>query len=298
MNMKHHSTVSAPVIRGGGKTLGNTIHRGWLAAGLGALFFASLTAFSPSPARAQCEQWDISGDWEIVQSNGNRVAMILSVNGTKVTGTARDIRDLPEIPVTGTMVGNKFNVTVYWKRGNVGVYRGTVDAGGGMKGTTYDKANPGVHATWYSNRSMVCADADVSQPIAPPIESTNPTPPRPPPLKSTGHMPANPTPSRPPPLKSTGHMPKTQSPTISANPIAVTVPDGESRGATTLTWNAGPDHPDAQVLMKVGIDGEETLVAGRGKGTRRVSVERGKNYQFILTDSGQQLAKAVVISKR
>ncbi len=134
----------------------NKIHRRWFRAGLGALLLVSLTALLPFPVQAQCEQWDVSGDWEIVQSNGSRVQMVLSVNGTAVTGYARDVQDAPRIPVTGTMVGNKFNVTVYWKGGNVGVYRGTVDAGGGMKGTTRDKAS-GARATWYSNRSMICA---------------------------------------------------------------------------------------------------------------------------------------------
>jgi hypothetical protein len=185
------------------------------------------------------------------------------------------------------MEGNKFDMTVYWEGGSVGVYRGTVDAGGGMKGTTYDKRDPGrARATWYSSKSFLCARTDAA----------NPAPSRPPPLKSTGKMPA-PTPSRPPPLKSTGKMPKPQSPTISANPIAVTIPEGQSRGRTTLTWDAGPDHPDAEVWMK-DMQGEERLVVRQGKGTRSVTVERGKNYQVILTDAGQQLARAAVLTKQ
>lgn len=40
------------------------------------------------------------------------------------------------------------------------------------------------------------------------------------------------------------------------------------------------------------------MVADQAKGTRRLTVERGKNYQFLLIDAGQQLAKAVVISRQ
>jgi hypothetical protein len=79
--------------------------------------------------------------------------------------------------------------------------------------------------------------------------------------------------------------------------MVVTIPDGDSRGPVTLTWDAGPDHPDAEVWMK-DTKGQEALVAKLGKGTRRVSVERGTNYQIILTDAGEQLARTAVISKR
>ena len=43
--------------------------------------------------------------------------------------------------------------------------------------------------------------------------------------------------------------------------------------------------------------GKEIRVADQGKGTRTVTVDRGKNYQFLLMETAEQLAKAVVISK-
>jgi hypothetical protein len=50
--------------------------------------------------------------------------------------------------------------------------------------------------------------------------------------------------------------------------------------------------------MKEGSEGVETKVVEQGKGTRRVTVERGKTYQFILTDAGEQLARVVVLTKQ
>lgn len=301
METKYHAILESPKIRGGGETVNSKTHRSWLAAGLGAFVFPLLIALSASPANAQCAQWDVSGEWQIVQSNKWIAGMALSQSGTEVTGTARDVLEAyigngPKIPVNGTMVGNKFNLTVYWKGGRVGAYRGTVDAGGGMKGTTYDKSQPSVRATWYSNRSMVCADADTPQPTAP--STTTTTPPRPPPIRHSGHD--NTTPPRPPPIRHSGHdnSKPPVSPTISANPIAVSIPAGKAEGTTTLTWDAGPDHPDAQVRRKAGIGGQEILVDARPKGTLVVTVEPGKNYQFILKDSDQQLAKAVVLTKQ
>jgi hypothetical protein len=274
---------------GGGKTRWETIYRRWFAAGLGAVVFSTLITLLPSPAHAQCGHWDVSGEWEIQQSNATRVALVLSVNGNKITGTARESRNATIIPVTGTFEGNKFNMTIYWQGGYVGVYRGTVDAGGGMTGTTHSKNFDGARATWYSMRSMVCADADIPQP------APDTAPPRPPPIKSSGKTKIDPTPR---PIKSSGKAKtSTASPTISANPIAVTIPEGQTHGRTTLTWDAGPDHPDAEVWMK-DMQGEERLVVRQGKGTRSVTVELGKNYQIILTDAGQQLAKAAVLTRQ
>jgi hypothetical protein len=124
---------------------------------------------------------------------------------------------------------------------------------------------------------MVCADAAV--------QPTSPAP----------NVPA----STPKPIKSSGKAKVSPAtPFITANPIAVTAPDGQSQGTTTLTWDAGPNHPNVIVWSREGVDGKTTVVDTREKGTRTVAVDRGKNYQFILMETGEQLAKAVVISER
>lgn len=61
--------------------------------------------------------------------------------------------------------------------------------------------------------------------------------------------------------------------------------------------DGGPDHPYAEVWIREGRQ-DETFVVEQGKGTRRVTVDRGKTYLFILTDSGKQLAAVVVVSKQ
>jgi len=186
-----------------------------------------------------------------------------------------------------------------WEKtsGGAGVYRGTVNRLGVLHGTTYDKNNPSNTASWTSDKGggMACAD----------VAAVPPSEPTPKILKGTGRKPTNPTPKS---LGATGGKPTSTtpqtpssaaaSPTITAQPRVVTIPDGESRGTVTLTWDGGPDHPYAEVWVKEGSQGIETKVVEQGKGTRRVTVERGKNYQFILTDAGQQLAKAVVITKQ
>lgn len=76
-------------------------------------------------------------------------------------------------------------------------------------------------------------------------------------------------------------------PSIRANPANVT------GGSTTLTWDGGSEHPYAEVW--VGIDGGDPIfVVEQGKGSRRVTVDAGKTYRYVLTDSGQDLATVTV----
>jgi hypothetical protein len=85
-------------------------------------------------------------------------------------------------------------------------------------------------------------------------------------------------------------------PGIVANASTVIIPPGQNQGQTTLMWDGGKDHPYAEVWVKVD-DGEETFVVEQGKGSRTVTVERGKRYLYMLTDSGQRLATTTITGK-
>jgi hypothetical protein len=67
-----------------------------------------------------------------------------------------------------------------------------------------------------------------------------------------------------------------------------------STGFTVLTWDAGLDHPYAEVWVKVN-NGDEQFLVEQGKGLRQVPVERGKQYTYILTDAGKTLATVIVV---
>jgi hypothetical protein len=85
-------------------------------------------------------------------------------------------------------------------------------------------------------------------------------------------------------------------PMITATPRVVTIPGGQGTGSTTLTWDGGPEHRYAEVW--VGVNGEDpTFLVEQGKGSRKVTVEPGKTYLYILTDSGQQLSTVTVKAK-
>ena len=82
-------------------------------------------------------------------------------------------------------------------------------------------------------------------------------------------------------------------PGIIASPNNINVPAGQTIGKTTLIWDGGPDHPYAEIWVKVNGQ-DETKVLEKGKGTLEVTVEPNKTYLYILTDAGKTLATVTV----
>lgn len=199
----------------------------------------------------------------------------------KVFGAERKV----EGSIDGTVVGDEFNVQIYWPDGLVGVYRGKIGPQGRIEGTTYDKNKPSINATWYSNRVMTC---DEAKPV---IKASDV-------LKYTGKTaPPAPTPRRQgPPVKSTGKRPMVPSAPATVPRIIAFNKPGQPPGTQTLTWDGGPEHPYAEVWVKVG-DEDEVKVVEQGKGSRQITVEPGKEYLYILTDSGQRLATTTARGK-
>ncbi len=71
---------------------------------------------------------------------------------------------------------------------------------------------------------------------------------------------------------------------------------GQGTVSQTLEWDGGADHQYAELWVKV--DGEdEKMIVEQGKGTRRVAVEPGKTYLYILSDANERLASVTVTVK-
>ena len=196
------------------------------------------------------------------------------------------------------------------------MYHGRVSTKGRIEGTAYDKKIPSNQATWFGSTNMKCADA-VQIPSSFLKPTGKATAPAPPPLARTGRVvnfgqpkvPANAPPitklkvkepgSVPPPAAPEAQ-PQTSSsagaPAITASSKSVAIPPGQNQGSTVVAWDGGAEHPYAEVWVKVD-DADETFVVEKGKGSRQMTVERGKTYVYILTDSGQQLATVTVKAK-
>ena len=65
-------------------------------------------------------------------------------------------------------------------------------------------------------------------------------------------------------------------------------------GIVILQWDAGPEHPYAEVWVKVD-GGEETFVLEKGKGGLQAAVVKGRAYTYLLMDAGKTLATVRVV---
>lgn len=218
----------------------------------GCLLAAVLTLL-PTSAQAQCKQWDVSGTWDLEQSNGYFVRLELSQKGTEVKGKAsygtvtEGTKVLGVLMVGGDTVTHTLDVNgniegddFYALIGRAGVYRAKVGSSGRLDGTTYDSSNPSSTANWFSGRAMKCAKAGPAKPFKITSKITLPpsTPsPSPSPIKSSGKARVATPP--PPPMKVPG--------IVASQVIFPTQPIG----FVVLTWDGGPDHPYAEVWCKI-----------------------------------------------
>jgi hypothetical protein len=259
----------------------------------------ALAPLGRAPAEAACQQWDVSGRWQMQQTNGFTVTVNLVQKGTKILGRATT-STAGTHDVRGNVHGDDLYLDVTWSLETRGIYRGKIGSSGRIEGTTYDKENPGSRAKWFSTTPMRCADVS---PTPPPIASTGVVTGRPKPSGAIAGKDRDPTapwstatPAGPTPATTPRAGDLRRVPGIVANVNPVIIPAGQTQGTTTLMWDGGKDHPYAEVWVKVD-DGADTFVVEQGKGSRTVTVERGKRYLYILTDSGQRLATTTVTTK-
>ena len=285
-------------------------------------------------AQAECNRWDASGQWQIKQ--GDLVVKVdLGQTGSTLRGTAQyrrkdkdySLHGNPAVikrtlngGVVGKVDGNNINLEMDWDDGSGGIYTGTIAATGMIYGKVIiDRNRPGNTWFWSSRQPMICADDKPKS--KPPVGLGLPPPKTEDPslgdaLKAGSELPlgsskrvishkgkgstagdaASPAAS---PKRVISH--KGKGPTDATAPagvpkIVVFNKPGQAPGTQTLTWDGGPDHPYAEVWVSVD-GGQERKVVEQGKGTRQVSVEPGKTYRYILTDSGQQLATDTATGK-
>ncbi|MFT3744326.1 MAG: hypothetical protein QM785_08520 [Pyrinomonadaceae bacterium] len=247
---------------------------------LGCLLVTVLVGM-PIVAAAQCKSWYVGGAWEVEQRGLTyKIVLTLDQNGKQLTGKAgiSTNKGYPAVNVYGTVEGDLVNFRILWIDGSVGIYDGQFLPGGRLDGYGYEKKTPNIRHMWQSSKKFKC----------PPPPSFN-VPlngykgkPKPTPDNST----TKPKTEEPPP-------PPMKVPGIIASQVIYSLP-GAYTGTVVLTWDAGPDHPYAEVWYKVN-NGDDIFLVEQGKGSRQMPVDRGKYYTYILTDSGQTLATVNVV---
>lgn len=155
------------MIQSGDQTLNNPIRHNWFAAGLGALLFAALTALLPSPARAQCQHWNVSGLWEL--RVGDEKIVLVNVQqdwqgqSARLTGTAEreltakgaqtsKLSGINSGRLNGKLERTSFTLEVTYP-GFTDRYTGKINPNTGqMEGTEAD----GMRPHWVSSKTFSC----------------------------------------------------------------------------------------------------------------------------------------------
>src|SRR6516225_6900491 len=97
---------------------------------------------------------NVSGDWNIIQSNGFTVQVHLRQDGEQIFGAASSGKSSAEVASDSRVVGDNFLLVLIWEPagGSVGEYHGIVGVNRRLTGVTFDRANPGSQAPWFSDR--------------------------------------------------------------------------------------------------------------------------------------------------
>ena len=235
---------------------------------LGGLFCA-ICVLLPSPAEAQCKQWNASGKWQLKQED-LVVRVDLRQDGkNKISGTAKYTNNRKQTlngGVEGSLYGEILTLNMDWDDGSGGNYKGVVGATGMIKGdVAIDKNHPKIRVAWHSMQPLKCADTEAKEK---PSNSTAPAAPAQPPGR--------------------------EDPILAAKPLLVIPPAGRDYGHSHLSWDAGIRHSNAELWLKVD-NGSWTVAAKQAKDSYRpFKIERGKTYVFSLRDGSGELRSVTV----
>jgi hypothetical protein len=147
------------------KQLLSPLAAGFILAGLGSM------ATAPEAAAATCHQWDVSGHWEITQSNPGVVDVRFDLvqEGERITGTGYYCERCGQwsggpfaatyegTVVEGTVTGTSLKLIIDWKLERLGEYTALIGPEGDLhRGRTRDLKHPESTADWSANRPAVC----------------------------------------------------------------------------------------------------------------------------------------------
>lgn len=262
------------------------------------LLVAVVLALLPISAGAQCSKWNVSGKWSFWQQGQKRPIHInLEQKDKALSGNASHIipgsgnlfgsfgEDLTGV-VKGLTEGDSIHIEISWGNGQTGVYTAKFLPSGKLVGEGWEKKSPNVRVTWQSEGVFKCAPRPPGRQGPFPAWDKNP-PKTPPPSKPPTSQPTKPAP--PPPLMKV--------PGIITSQVIYPYPNVPT-GFIILTWDAGPDHPYAEVWFKIGgPTAPATFLVEQGKGSRQIPVERYKYYSYTLTDAGKTLAEVTFVAQ-
>ncbi len=255
---------------------------------IGGMLMAVVFALLPISAAAQCStRWDANGMFGIRQVGVLSMTFDMRQNGRVITGKAWGSVnnrsggvDGLDGTIEGTLDGDNFNVTIYWKNGQTGIYNAKVNVSGRLDGHGHEKNSPNIRVPWHSEGGLKCAPAP--PPVKPQAETRSSTVPQ---------TPASPPAPPKPPFIIASH-PVLPSP---MHPLAI----------VGLSWDGGPDHPKAKVFVSINNGPEvpafstehaaQSPVWKQPKNGIAMNLQRHFQYRFVLKSGGKTLSTAAFV---
>jgi hypothetical protein len=131
---------------------------------------AFVIAPSAAALAADCAQWNVGGTHRLFQSNMGSAnvptgpQMTLQQDGAQFKGsmqyryvdTDESVMLTRTGDIVGTVVGSKFEATVYWDNSQVGVYSGQIAPQGLLVGRTFDKNRYATNADFHATPAFDC----------------------------------------------------------------------------------------------------------------------------------------------
>jgi hypothetical protein len=246
----------------------------------GVFFFAVVMVFLSVSANAQCRDWSAAGEWRLMQGTRgfgfDAVNLRLEQKGSAISGTASRKAMGVQGPVSGTLNGDSFSIEIAWSDGRTSVYSSKVQLSGKLQGEIHHKNSGKVNDPWYSEGELACKTLTGGRPIR--TAGTGPRPSGSAPVQ-TG--------------QATGSLLK--APSLVASQAIFPTPY-TPQGFVVLTWDAGPDHPNADVWVKYNNSRERVLLVKQPKGGQQVAVQRGQMYSYVLMDGRTVLATTTFVA--
>ena len=243
-----------------------------------AFFFIGAVALLPISANAQCSKtWDASGQWEMRQGR-TLITLNLKQSGSAFSGTAtRDVRIGSkglEGKAVGDADGNEFSMSILWPGGVFYAYKAKISPSGELEGGDVFNNGTKTGEKWNGEQPLTCGWS---------------------PGKSRGDLTGKPS-ANDTVKPGQGIGTRLAGPMLVAGPVYYSFPQNPI-GQTTLQWDAGPDHPNAELWVKYNNSRERALVVKLPKGGQPVQVRRGLVYTYALMDGRTVLASVVVVGQ-
>ena len=103
-------------------------------------------------------KWRLPDNWTVIQSDGRRVRIEVSQDGNTLVGTAHSGPGNRSVEMTGALsgsvVGDTINLTIYWPDRTIAEFNGTVSGDGTIEGMSFSQPDGASSGGWHAEPAL------------------------------------------------------------------------------------------------------------------------------------------------